>query len=236
MLTQAIILAGGFGTRLQTVVSDVPKPMAPVNGKPFLDYMLDYLHHFGIKSIVLSTGYLSHKITEHYGSSYKGISIAYTREETPLGTGGGIRLAMEQCTAKHVLVMNGDSFFDINLNAFYNQHGSFHADCSLALRHVDDAARYGTIKLGDMGVIKKFREKDGLHQPGIINAGVYLIRRDVFLAKTPAGQAFSIEKDFYEQRLNELNIFGFEQQGYFIDIGIPEDYTQAQDDFKRFAY
>lgn len=236
MLSQAIILAGGFGTRLQSVVSDVPKPMAPVNGAPFLDYLLRYLKHYGLESVVLSTGHLSEKISERYQNEHNGLRIAYTREESPLGTGGGIRLAMEQCSAKHVLVLNGDSFFDINLFSFYNQHGSFHSDCSLALRQVSDAARYGTIKLGDMGAIKKFREKDGEHAPGLINAGVYLIKRELFLAKTPTNTVFSIEQDFFEPRLNELNIFGFEKEGYFIDIGIPEDYTQAQDDFKGFAY
>lgn len=210
--------------------------MAPVNGTPFLDYLMRYLQHYGIGSVVLSTGHLAEKIMERYQHNYNGLRITYTKEDTPMGTGGGIRLAMEQCTAKHVLVLNGDSFFDINLFSFYNQHGSFHADCSLALRHVADAARYGTIKLGDMGAIKQFREKNGEHVPGIINAGVYLMRRELFLAKTPANTAFSIEQDFFEARLDELNIFGFEKEGYFIDIGIPGDYTKAQDDFKGFAY
>lgn len=236
MLKEAIILAGGFGTRLQSMVSDVPKPMAPVNSRPFLDYLLRYLAHYGLQSVVLSTGHLAEKIVAQYGESYNGLRVAYTHEEDPLGTGGGIRLAMEQCTARHVLVLNGDSFFDLNLNTMYNQHCSFHSDCSLALRQVEDASRYGTIKLGDMGLVKKFREKDGEHKPGLINAGVYLLQRELFLSKTPAGEAFSIEKDFFESRLKELNIFGFEQSGYFIDIGIPEDYIKAQDDFKRFAY
>lgn len=236
MLKEAIILAGGFGTRLQSVVSDVPKPMAPVNGEPFLNYVFSYLKYYGIQSVVLSTGYLANKISSYYQNDYSSIGIQYTKEETPLGTGGGIRLAMEKCKSKDVLVLNGDSFFDVNLNVYYQQHGSFHSDCSLALRKVENAARYGTIKSGDMSVIKAFREKDGLEKPGLINGGVYILDRQIYLSKTPENTAFSIEKDFFETRIQELNIFGFEHQGYFIDIGIPEDYTKAQDDFKRFTY
>lgn len=236
MLTEAVILAGGFGTRLQTVVSDVPKPMAPVNSKPFLDYIFIYLKHFGIKHVVLSTGYLSDKISNCYGNEYLGIRVSYAKEETPLGTGGGIRLSLEQCYTKNILVLNGDSFFDVDLNQYYNQHTSFKSDCSLALRYVEDAARYGTIKLGDMDVIRAFKEKNGEPKPGLINGGVYILGMELFLAKTQAGIAFSIEKDFFEKRINELNIFGFEHKGYFIDIGIPEDYTRAQNDFKEFKY
>jgi D-glycero-alpha-D-manno-heptose 1-phosphate guanylyltransferase len=133
------------------------------------------------------------------------------------------------------LVLNGDSFFDVNLNQYFNQHSSFHSDCSLALRKVDNAARYGTIKLGN-GFIKEFKEKDSIEKVGLINGGVYIINRELFLNKTEALKSFSIEKDFFETRINELNLMGFEYEGYFIDIGIPEDYNKAQDDFKRFTY
>ncbi len=235
MLKEAIILAGGFGTRLQSVVNDVPKPMAPINHEPFLNYVFDYLKHYHIEHVVLSTGYLADKITDYYKNQFNGISISYTKEMNPLGTGGGIRLAMEQCTKKDILVLNGDSFFDVNLNRYYNQHTSFHSDCSLALRKVNNAARYGTIKLGN-GFIKSFKEKDNIEQPGLINGGVYILNRELYLGKTIANEAFSIEKDFFEKRINELNLLGFEYDGYFIDIGIPEDYKKAQDDFKGFEY
>lgn len=236
MLKEAIILAGGFGTRLQSVVSDVPKPMAPINTTPFLNYIFDYLKFYNIEHVVLSTGYLSEKISEYYKEEFNGIKISYTKEETPLGTGGGIRLAMLKCETENVLVLNGDSFFDVNLNKYYNQHTSFHSDCTLALRKVDNAARYGTIQLGDMNVIKKFKEKDSVKKKGLINGGVYILKRELFLAKTIENNPFSIEKDFYETKINEVTIFGFEYDGYFIDIGIPDDYTKAQDDFKRFKY
>lgn len=236
MLKEAIILAGGFGTRLQSVVSDVPKPMAPVNNVPFLNYIFDYLAFYKIEHVVLSTGYLSEKISECYKDEFKGIKISYTKEETPLGTGGGIRLALEKCTTKNILVLNGDSFFDVDLQAYFPRHAQFNSDCTLALRKVDNAARYGTIKLSDTSAIKEFKEKDGIEKEGLINGGVYILNRALFLSKTKPDIAFSIEKDFFENRINELHIFGFEYDGYFIDIGIPEDYKKAQDDFKRFKY
>lgn len=236
MLKEAIILAGGFGTRLQSVVNDVPKPMAPINNEPFLKYVFDYLKYYNIQHVVLSTGYLAEKISEYYQEEYQGIKISYTKEETPLGTGGGIRLAMTKCTTSDVLVLNGDSFFDVDIHSHYKNHIINKADCTLALRKVDNAARYGTIALGNSNKIDAFKEKDNLEQAGLINGGVYIISSKLYLNKTEANTAFSIEKDFYEKRMKELQIFGFEYEGYFIDIGIPEDYKKAQDDFKNFNY
>lgn len=236
MLKEAIILAGGFGTRLQSVVNDVPKPMAPINGIPFLNYVFDYLKHYQIEHVVLSTGYLAEKIVEFYKDEFNGIKISYAKEETPLGTGGGIRLAMTMCTTEDVLVLNGDSFFDVDINTHYSNHVLKQADCTLALRKVDNASRYGTIQLGDLNIIDAFKEKDSIEREGLINGGVYILNREIYLSKTESGSVFSIEKDFYEKRIKELTIFGFEYNGYFIDIGIPEDYKKAQDDFKGFKY
>ncbi len=236
MLTEAIILAGGFGTRLQAVVNDVPKPMAPINRLPFLNYVFDYLKFYKIQHVVLSTGYLSEKIVEFYKDEFKGIKISYAKEETPLGTGGGIRNAMAKCKTEDVLVLNGDSFFDVDIKTHYRNHIFKQADCTLALRKVDNAARYGTIQLGRLNRITAFKEKDNKEVEGLINGGVYILNRANYLNKTESDSAFSIEKDFYEKKLKELNIFGFEYNGYFIDIGIPEDYKKAQDDFKGFKY
>lgn len=236
MLKEAIILAGGFGTRLQAVVSDVPKPMAPINNEPFLNYVFDYLKHYHIEHVVLSTGYLADKISDYYKNEYRGIKISYTKEETPLGTGGGIRLAMTKCYTSDVLVLNGDSFFDVNITDHFNNHISKQADCSLALRKVFNASRYGTILLGIGNAIETFKEKNNIEQTGLINGGVYILNRKLYLSKTNEAVPFSIEKDFYESRINELHIFGFEYDGYFIDIGIPEDYNKAQTDFKNFKY
>jgi D-glycero-alpha-D-manno-heptose 1-phosphate guanylyltransferase len=236
MIKEAIILAGGFGTRLQEVIKDVPKPMAPINNIPFLDYLLKYLAHYGIKRVVLSVGYLSDKVIMHYGNKFEGMEIVYSVEEEPLGTGGGIRLAMQQCQSYDVLVMNGDSFFKIDLISFASKHSDYIADASLALRKVDDASRYGTITLGEFDKISAFKEKSSQPKPGTINAGIYILGKGNFTEETPANKSFSIEKDFFEKKLNNLNIYGFTYSGYFIDIGIPEDYKQAQHDFKTFKY
>lgn len=205
--------------------------MAPVNGRPFLDYLLSYLAHYKIDGITLAVGYMAGDIVTHYGEKYN-----YSLEAEPLGTGGAVRKALESCVANEVLVLNGDSFFDIDFNAFYARHTEAQADCSLALRRVDNAARYGTVRAGAGGRITAFREKSGKESEGIINGGVYIINRQKYLEHTPAGRAFSLETDFFEKKINELNIFGFTYEDYFIDIGIKEDYEKAQDDFKRFKY
>lgn len=232
----AIILAGGFGTRLQSVVIDVPKPMAPINSIPFLDYQLTYLKHYGIENIILSVGYLNEKIRDYYQHQLHGLNINYVIEETPLGTGGGIRKAMELNTDELVLALNGDSFFDVDLHHFKKLHTLKNAQMSLALRKVENASRYGAIEIDESYRIVSFKEKSNLAHQGFINAGIYLLQHDVFLKHTPANCNFSIEKDFFEKQLATLPIYGFEFSGYFIDIGIPEDYTKAQHDFKEFKY
>lgn len=232
----AIILAGGFGTRLQSVVSDVPKPMAPINSTPFLDYQLAYLKHYGIENIILSVGYLNEKIRDYYQDGLNGLKINYVMEETPLGTGGGIRKAMELNSDELVLALNGDSFFDVDLNHLKKLHVLKNSQISLALRRADNASRYGAIELDSSDRIISFKEKSSQTHAGFINAGVYLLNQEVFLKHAPANCNFSIEKDFFEKKLDTLPIYGFEFSGYFIDIGIPEDYNKAQHDFKEFKY
>ena len=236
MLNTVIILAGGFGTRLQKVVSDVPKPMAQINGEPFLNYQLNYLKYFGIKTIIFSTGYLAEKISDYYKTNFNGLTISYSHETSPLGTGGGIRLAIDKTTDEEVLVLNGDSFFDLNIEQFYKLHKTANSATSLALRNVSDASRYGTIIKNTENKIISFKEKNGNVNEGIINGGVYILNKNNFIKHTPATKNFSIEKDFFETKINNQTIFGFEFNGYFIDIGIPEDYLKAQHDFKEFKY
>ncbi|MFL5753461.1 MAG: nucleotidyltransferase family protein [Bacteroidia bacterium] len=235
-LNEAIILAGGFGTRLKEVINDLPKPMAPVNGKPFLAHLLLYLKKYSIGKVILSTGYLSEKIEEYFGREYEEIQIVYSKEESPMGTGGGIKLAMGKCVSDVVLVMNGDSFFDIDINEFYARHRWNRADFSIALRKVENAARYGTIGLHEEDRILFFQEKNGEEKAGLINGGVYLLKRDLFQKNTPLGEAFSIERDFFETFINRFSFHGYISKGYFIDIGIPEDYSKAQDELKGPAY
>ncbi len=231
MIREAIILAGGFGTRLKSVLQDLPKPMAPVNGRPFLSYLIQYLAGHGIERVILSTGYLHDKIEAYFGNNYHGIQILYSHETRPLGTGGGIRLALEKCTANEVLVMNGDSFFEINLKSFYRQFHLCDGAFALSVRQVDDASRYGTIITDTDLRILGFREKDGNHAPGDINAGVYIMKRHDFLKETPPEIPFSLEQDFFEKKVATLKMFGFRFEGYFIDIGIPEDYEKVKKDF-----
>ena len=236
MLNTAIILAGGRGTRLKTIISDLPKPMAPIMNVPFLTYQLNYLKYFGIKKVIFSVGYLSEKIIAHYNQSFENISIEYSIEKNPLGTGGGIRMAMSNLNEDLVLILNGDSFFDLNLEQFYNLHLEQKAEFSLALRYVNNSERYGNIEFNSSNQITSFIEKNQLNQSGYINAGVYILSKKLYLQNTKPDINFSIEKDFFEKQLNQLIIKGFEFKDYFIDIGIPEDYLKAQDDFKEFKY
>ena len=236
MLNTAIILAGGMGTRLKTIISDLPKPMAPIMNVPFLTYQLNYLKHFGIKKVIFSVGYLSEKIIAHYNQSFENINIEYSIEKNPLGTGGGIRMAMSNLNEDLVLILNGDSFFDLNLEQFYNLHHEQKSDFSLALRYVNNSERYGNIEFNSSNQITSFIEKNQLNQSGYINAGVYILSKKLYLQNTKPNINFSIEKDFFEKQLNQLIIKGFEFKDYFIDIGIPEDYLKAQDDFKEFKY
>ena len=236
MLQTAIILAGGFGTRLQTLVSDVPKPLAPINGHPFLSYQMNYLKHFGIKKIILSVGYLSEKIIEFYGSEFDGLQINYVVENEPLGTGGGIRLGLEQCEDEYALVLNGDSFFDVDISEFFRLHVNELSQFSLALRKVENASRYGAIETDTNNRIISFKEKADEKKSGYINGGVYILNKKMYLDTNPLSTNFSIEKDFFEKQHGKIIIKGFEFTGYFIDIGVPEDYKQAQNDFKEFKY
>lgn len=238
---EAIILAGGFGTRIKEAIGDdIPKPMAPVCEKPFLNYLLNFLTHHGVKHIVISTGHLADKITDYYGSlgstaTWGGAKLSFSHESTPLGTGGAIRLAMQQCKQKKVLVLNGDSFFDFDLPHLTAMHRVYKSNQTLALREVDDASRYGRV-VEDSNIIKEFQEKSTTPQEGYINAGIYIFTKEVFLKETPADAPFSLEKDFFSKAIQEGKMHGFEYDGYFIDIGIPADYNKAQDDFKNFKY
>ncbi len=236
MITTAIILAGGFGTRLQSIISDLPKPMAPVNGEPFLNYQLRYLKHYGIKNVIFSTGYMAQAIRSYYGNEWEGLAILYSHEENPLGTGGGIRLALEKSNEETNLVLNGDSFFDVNIFHFFRVHGADTSRSSLALRRIQNAARYGTIELNQDNEIVSFHEKHGIEKEGLINGGIYLLEKTFFIENTPAGKNFSIEKDFFEKHAGKKELKGYESEGYFIDIGIPDDFKKAQDDFKGFKY
>ena len=223
--TPVIILAGGFGTRLSTVVKDVPKPMAPINGKPFLHYIFKELQHQKIKQVVLSVGHLKEVIQDYFQDSYLGISIQYAIENEPLGTGGGIKHAFN-FAEDDAFVLNGDTYFDIELSKLKKTD----ADISIALKPMFNFDRYGTVELNNENRIVSFNEKKYCEH-GLINGGVYYFKKSLF-DKIETERKFSFEKDILEKHLHVLQIQGTVFDNYFIDIGIPEDYKQAQIDFK----
>jgi D-glycero-alpha-D-manno-heptose 1-phosphate guanylyltransferase len=220
---EAIVLAGGFGTRLQSVINDIAKPMAPINNKPFLAYLMEYLKSFGTKRVVLSVGYKRESIQAYFKDSYLGVDIDYSIEETPLGTGGAIKKALQMVDSTKILVMNGDTFFDLEITRFFESMN--HEKIALALKPMINFDRYGSIVLQE-GKVIAFEEKKA-QKEGLINAGVYLIDRTIF--QNTFEEVFSFESFLQQQQ----NIGGYISDGYFIDIGIPEDYLKAQHDFKE---
>lgn len=229
MIREAIVLAGGFGTRLQTVVKEVPKPMAPVAGKPFLQYILDYLIAHKVTHVVLAVGYLRETIIDYFGDNYQSLSITYAVEENPLGTGGGILNACNQIKGDNVFVINGDTFFDVDLVELSAFHETNNALLTVALKKMEKFDRYGTVETDNEGRIIGFLEKKYLDE-GLINGGIYCLNKHIFHPELPA--AFSFEKEILEKEIVNRKIYGLRSEGYFIDIGIPEDYARAQDDFK----
>lgn len=226
---QAIILAGGFGTRLRSVIADVPKPMAPIHGKPFLAYLIDYLITQGITDVVLSVHYLREQIQAYFKSEYSGINVSYVVEDEPLGTGGAIMKSLRMVKPnKPTFVLNGDTFLKLNYQAMYARHMDAQANASMALRTVPDCSRYGVVCI-EGNVANEFKEQGG-HYPGLINAGVYLLNATVFDAFS-LPEVFSFERDFLFPKIALLQPQAFIVDEYFIDIGVPEDYARACVDF-----
>lgn len=232
MLTTAIILAGGFGTRLQSVVKDLPKPMAPVNGKPFLEFILNYCSSSGIKNCILSVGYKSDSIQKHFGNKFLNLDLKYCVEETALGTGGGIKAAMKLTEANEVLILNGDTFFNVPVAEMYSLHKKNNSDLSIALKPMKNFDRYGIVNIDSNATVTGFEEKD-FRAAGNINGGIYIANK-YLMEHFPSAKKFSFEKDFLEMKTHDLNIKGFVFNEYFIDIGIPEDYQRAQNELRRF--
>lgn len=222
---QAVVLAGGLGTRLRSRVADRPKPMALVAGRPFLEYVLDWLDAGGCTSVALATGYLSEMIESHFGARYRGMAITYSREESPLGTGGAIVQALAQLPSEPTLVLNGDTWVGLDLRAFMAWCGAAGDGASIALRQVPDTSRYARVVLDGERIVA-FGEPS---QPGsgLINAGIYWLRPHT-LAGWALPRVFSIENDFFRPHAARLQLRGFVTGGQFIDIGVPEDYDRAQ--------
>ncbi len=230
---EAIVLAGGTGTRLQQVVSDVPKPMALINRRPFLEYLLDYLVSQGITKVVFALGYKHDIISGHFGDRYRSLTIQYSVEAEPLGTGGGIRLAMWKIEGLNALVVNGDSLFKFDYRGMMEFHRKKKPGATLALRKLDDTSRYGQVSLNRSKRITGFAEKSQQAKPGYINGGVYIIEK-YFLMEPEFRGRFSLEKDCFELYYPYTMFYGYPAEGYFLDIGTPEDYMKAQHEFAAF--
>jgi len=222
---EAIVLAGGRGTRLHSVLSDVPKPMAPIAGTPFLVYLLKWLEKNRVSRVVLSVGYMSNTVIGTLGDRYNDIDLEYCVEDVPLGTGGAILKALEMCGSENVVVVNGDTFFDIDLAALHSFHISSEADVTIASKELYDVKRSGCMKVLD-GVVIEFDDRRKSDH-SLINGGVYVLRSTAF-NKYDMPDVFSFESDFLAMQLNSLKTCAMTFNGFFIDIGVPEDYKKAQ--------
>lgn len=230
MKKEAIILAGGFGTRLRETVPDLPKCLAPVKGQPLLYYIINYLIDSGINKIIFSLFYKNELVIQYLKDNFSLIDYDFVIEQNPLGTGGALALALKTATTENVVVINGDSIFKINLEELLQFHQSKNSNFSIALKKMADPIRYGTINMDGNGKIFCFNEKDETLKEGIINGGVYIINKYYFLNKI-ISPAFSLEIDYLMIDTNKKNIYGKVFEDYFIDIGVPIDYHKANYDF-----
>lgn len=234
---EAIVLVGGLGTRLREVIPNLPKPMAPVNGRPFLEYLLEFWIRQGIDHVVMATGYKHEVIQNHFGKCYGSLSIDYSIEETLLGTGGAIFKSMEMLRENNpFFVLNGDTYFPIDTAKFMKFHQMRKSDMTLVLRTMPEAKRYGSVSIAEDGKILEFRPPGHGIPPFMINAGTYLCNKD-FLEEVQQNRnrpnPVSLESDLFPSWISDKKSFyGWPTSGDFIDIGIPEDYRKCQDMFR----
>ena len=228
---ELIILAGGLGKRLKSITKDlVPKPMVEIKGKPFLEYVLNSVSKYGLSKIILSVGHKYEIIQDYFGSSFGDIPLYYSIEDAPLGTGGAIKKALEVVDSDYAFILNGDTYFDIDLNEILWQHIESTADMSIALKEMKNFDRYGCVELTN-GKITGFKEKQ-FYFKGFINGGVYVVNRGI-MRSFPTKTKFSFENDFLEKEVSAIFIHPYISKGYFIDIGIPEDFKRAMGHFSK---
>jgi len=227
---ESIILAGGLGTRLQGVIGAYPKCMAPVNGRPFLSYLLEYLSAQGCTRAILSLGFKHEVVIEWLQTQTLSFPVDFVIETEPLGTGGGIQLAMREAKTANVAVLNGDTMFMVDMKEMMQFHIVNHSATTLALKQMHNFDRYGVVNTDTTNHVTSFEEKQQ-RDTGLINGGVYVINKEQFFGKQLPKQ-FSFEKHYLEAFVTEQQFYGYKSEAYFIDIGIPVDYTQAQEDFK----
>lgn len=222
---EVIILAGGKGKRLRKVVSDLPKPMALINGKPFLYYLLEWLSHYPVNKFIISVGYKAEYIINYFGSSFNDIPIEFAIEKKPLGTGGAIMYAIKNATTNNIIIVNGDTYFPIDISGFYSKHVKNKFMISVALKPMVNFDRYGSVECkGD--AIVRFNEKKACAE-GLINGGIYLVNKQ-FLEKRQFPEVFSFETEVLQKEAQSSELKGSVFDTTFIDIGIPEDYYRAE--------
>lgn len=232
---EVVILAGGKGTRLQSVVNDRPKPMADINGKPLLQYLLDFWIKQGCEHFILSVGYMHQAVSDYFGQQYRDIPISYSIENKPLGTGGAILKAAGHVQSENFVVINGDSYFDISFKALKREHDEQDADVSIALFKAENTSRYGLVDIDETNAVTGFHEKQATGVSGLFNAGTYLINKNFLRSIRFENKLVSFEEDLMPGWLaSDVRVIGIPVQGMFIDIGIPEDYAKAKTLFLKF--
>jgi D-glycero-alpha-D-manno-heptose 1-phosphate guanylyltransferase len=231
-IKEAIILAGGLGTRLRSAVPDLPKCLAPVGGRPFIAYVTDHFRREGIRRFIFALGYKSTYFDEFFRSEFPHGDYDISLEEEPLGTGGAIRQACGRVEGTTVLILNGDTFFRIGVKDLAKFHTERQAGCSLCLKPMRNFDRFGVVELADDGRVSRFREKQ-YYAAGLINGGVYALEKAALLQEEWP-KVFSFEKDYLEAG-REKRLYGLVQDNYFIDIGIPEDYRRANEELNELS-
>lgn len=223
---EAIVLAGGLGTRLRDVLPETPKCMAMIGDKPFLVYVLDFMASFGISKVILSVGYRKDQVINYFGNSYKSIKLEYATENEPLGTGGAVKAAFNYTSLNEIFVLNGDTYFVPDLRKMMQQHTANSADITIAVKQVSDTSRYGRVITDSAGRITGFMEKEPNAGSGSLNGGIYLLKRKT-IDHIPKHQ-FSLEHDVFKKQYQVYKMQAFHSDAFFLDIGIPDDLVKAQ--------
>jgi D-glycero-alpha-D-manno-heptose 1-phosphate guanylyltransferase len=222
---KAIVLCGGLGTRLGSLTVDTPKPLIDVAGKPFLSHVLERLQVSGVSDVCLAVGFQWQKLETAFGQSFNGQSLSYSIEDQPLGTGGAVRQALIKMGWSEAFVVNGDTLVDVDLRSLQTLAENKFTDLVITLKHINEAGRFGKVTLQPDGRVASFEEK-GQSGAGLINAGLYFVRAGAL--RFTLKDSFSLEQDVMVAHVSDLAIYGHITQGYFIDMGVPEDLARAR--------
>jgi NDP-sugar pyrophosphorylase family protein len=232
LAVSAAILAGGLGTRLRSVVAHQPKVLAPVHGRPYLTFLLEQLAAASVEEVILLTGFQGEQVRNTLGEKYNGVRVRYSEEPSPLGTAGAVRWALPKLSAPTVLLLNGDSYCDVNLAAFQEFHHNRAADLSLVVARAPGTSRFGKVCIDGQGRVNRFEEKTAVHGTDWVNAGIYLLERTL-IEEMPLGRLLSLERDLFPAWVKRFRLCGFRCAGRFLDIGTPQSYAEAEQFFPR---